>query len=222
MGWEPQAEWARSAEQLANRWLENCRKFSGHKQFFRALGWGPRLCRLFVVAGVRAAVESQLNARSRSLLEVVEARADEAISEEALLAELNAITQEIVEVNRQVIHEAVWNIASMAPVFAAGYLAKLQQHRELFGKILAAMVGPGWKWSDDWKTGTVVRLAGGIYDQQEWDVMPILADALQDAGCDEVGVLRYCRGTGPFFRGCWVLDVILSKRDTLFPRLLDS
>jgi hypothetical protein len=41
--------------------------------------------------------------------------------------------------------------------------------------------------------------------------MPILADALQDAGCDHADILDHCRGDGPHVRGCWVVDLLLGK-----------
>lgn len=63
-----------------------------------------------------------------------------------------------------------------------------------------------------WLTSTVVSLAHGIYEQRAFDRLPILADALQDAGCDSEDVLNHCRGPGEHVRGCWVLDLILGKR----------
>jgi hypothetical protein len=62
-----------------------------------------------------------------------------------------------------------------------------------------------------WRTSTVVALAQGIYDERAFDRMPILADALQDAGCDNDDVLTHCRGPGPHARGCWVVDLVLGK-----------
>ena len=62
-----------------------------------------------------------------------------------------------------------------------------------------------------WLTSTVVQLAVGIYDEKAFDRMPILADALQDAGCDNADVLDHCRGPRPHVRGCWVVDLILGK-----------
>jgi len=47
-----------------------------------------------------------------------------------------------------------------------------------------------------WLTSTVVALANGIYQDHAFDRMPILADALQDAGCDNEGMLTHCRSEG--------------------------
>ena len=41
--------------------------------------------------------------------------------------------------------------------------------------------------------------------------MPILADALQDAGCDSDDTLNHCRGRSPHVRGCWVVDLLLDR-----------
>jgi hypothetical protein len=41
--------------------------------------------------------------------------------------------------------------------------------------------------------------------------MPILADALQDAGCENADILDHCRGPGPHVRGYWVVDLVLGK-----------
>ncbi len=62
----------------------------------------------------------------------------------------------------------------------------------------------------DWLTPVVVGLARGIYDNWAFDRLPILADALQDAGCVDERVLAHCRGPGPHTRGCWVVDWVLS------------
>lgn len=62
-----------------------------------------------------------------------------------------------------------------------------------------------------WLTSTVVALAGCVYHEEAFDRLPILADALQDAGCDSDDVLDHCRGCGPHVRGCWVVDLLLGK-----------
>jgi hypothetical protein len=62
-----------------------------------------------------------------------------------------------------------------------------------------------------WRTTTATQLARGMYDARDFAAMPILADALQDAGCEEVSILDHCRGRGPHVRGCWVVDLVLGK-----------
>jgi hypothetical protein len=62
-----------------------------------------------------------------------------------------------------------------------------------------------------WLTSTVLALASGIYNEKAFDRMPILADALQHAGCDNADMLNHCRQPEEHVRGCWVVDLILSK-----------
>jgi hypothetical protein len=60
-----------------------------------------------------------------------------------------------------------------------------------------------------WRTGTAVALARQMYNSRDFGAMPILADALQDAGCDNDEVLSHCRAEAAHFRGCWVVDGVL-------------
>ncbi len=61
-----------------------------------------------------------------------------------------------------------------------------------------------------WRTDTAVSLARGMYDSREFGAMPILADALQDAGCEDEQILTHCRDANqPHVRGCWVCDLVL-------------
>ena len=62
-----------------------------------------------------------------------------------------------------------------------------------------------------WRTDTARLLAGQMYESRDFSAMPILADALQDAGCSRADVLDHCRGPGPHVRGCWVVDLVLGK-----------
>ena len=65
--------------------------------------------------------------------------------------------------------------------------------------------------SPEWRTETAVAIARGMYESRDFSAMPILADALQDAGCDNDEILDHCRGPGPHVRGCWVVDLVLGK-----------
>jgi hypothetical protein len=62
-----------------------------------------------------------------------------------------------------------------------------------------------------WRTDTVLSLARVMYDTRDFAGMPILADALQDAGCEHAVILDHCRGTSTHVRGCWVVDLVLGK-----------
>lgn len=62
-----------------------------------------------------------------------------------------------------------------------------------------------------WLSSTAVAIAAGIYHDTAFDRLPILADALQDAGCENEDILNHLRGEGPHVRGCWALDLVLSK-----------
>jgi hypothetical protein len=67
-----------------------------------------------------------------------------------------------------------------------------------------------------WLTSTVLDLARTIYDEFPRQAggcmkMPILADALMDAGCDSEDIINHCRGPAPHVRGCFVVDLILGK-----------
>jgi hypothetical protein len=50
-----------------------------------------------------------------------------------------------------------------------------------------------------------------MYESRDFTAMPILADAVQDAGCEDEQVLGHCRRSGPHVRGCWCVDLLLGK-----------
>lgn len=81
--------------------------------------------------------------------------------------------------------------------------------RDIFGNpFRPANLEPSWlRWND----GTIPRIARGIYENRAFDGLPILHDALLDAGCDNDDILAHCRGAGPHVRGCWVIDLLLGK-----------
>jgi hypothetical protein len=64
----------------------------------------------------------------------------------------------------------------------------------------------------EWLTPPVVSLAQQTYDSRSFSALPILADALEDAGCSEAAILDHCRGPGPHVLGCFAVDLILGKQ----------
>ncbi len=62
-----------------------------------------------------------------------------------------------------------------------------------------------------WLTPDVVQLAHAIYADRTFDRMPALGDELEKADCTHFAILGHCRGPGPHVRGCWVVDILLSR-----------
>ena len=62
-----------------------------------------------------------------------------------------------------------------------------------------------------WNGGAIPKLAQTIYDQLAFDQMPVLADALTEAGCNNEDMLARCWSGGKHVRGCWVVDLLLEK-----------
>jgi len=90
---------------------------------------------------------------------------------------------------------------------ARGALSELI--REVFGNpFRITTVDPAWLVS---KESAVRHLAEAIYEERRWEDMPILADALEDAGCDDEEMLRHCREPHRHTLGCWVLDLLLGN-----------
>jgi hypothetical protein len=62
-----------------------------------------------------------------------------------------------------------------------------------------------------WERGPVAEMAQTIYDKRLFERSPVLADALEDAGCTDATILGHLRGPGPHVRGCHVVDLLLGK-----------
>ncbi len=60
-------------------------------------------------------------------------------------------------------------------------------------------------------TPAIEALADAIYGERAFDRMPVLGDALEEAGLNSIEVLGHCREPGEHVRGCWVLDALLGK-----------
>jgi hypothetical protein len=81
--------------------------------------------------------------------------------------------------------------------------------RDIFGNPFRSVVlDPNWLM---WNAGVVVRIAQQMDEERDFTGMPVLGDALEEAGCTDPDILRHCREPGEHARGCWILDLCLGK-----------
>jgi hypothetical protein len=100
--------------------------------------------------------------------------------------------------------------AAMVAVNSGDKAAELSAQTELFRDIFGNPFRPV-AFDPRWRTPEAVGVAWGIYDERAFDKVPLLADALMDAGCDRADILAHCRSEGPHVRGCWVVDSVLGR-----------
>lgn len=116
--------------------------------------------------------------------------------------------------------------AGLAPREFVGYetdhfweseVYKLEQEREMMvqARLLRDIVGNPFRTQAldiDWRTSTVVSLARATYDDQDYLRLPILGDALEDAGCGDSQMLAHCRDPKQrHVKGCWLIDLFAEK-----------
>ncbi len=95
-----------------------------------------------------------------------------------------------------------------------GWLQTVAHGNRILANNLRDIVGNPFRpvaFTPHWCTINVLELARTIYDERAFERLPILADALMDAGCDDEQIIGHCRSNGPHVRGCWLLDMILGK-----------
>ncbi len=94
-----------------------------------------------------------------------------------------------------------------ARIFGDNSVLSTNLLRDIFGNPFRPVA-----FDPNWRTATAVGLAQTMYDARHFNAMPILADALQDAGCEDDAILGHCRdANGIHVRGCWVVDLVLGK-----------
>jgi hypothetical protein len=100
-------------------------------------------------------------------------------------------------------------IASSTADAAAERAAQANLVRDIFGNpFRPGALDPFWL---AWGNGFIARLSREIYDERAFERLPILADALEDAGCREEVLLGHCRSGAEHARGCWALDLLLTR-----------
>jgi hypothetical protein len=115
-------------------------------------------------------------------------------------------------------HQAVLNVSGFNFAYTANLAENAGEGRQVEQAaqchLLRCVVGNPFRpvtFSPGWRTDTAVSLARQMYESRDFSAMPILADALQDAGCGSADILDHCRSPGPHVRGCWCIDLVLEK-----------
>lgn len=106
---------------------------------------------------------------------------------------------------------AAWQAIERYPSFRAGRDSANRRFTELCLDIFSPNPFAQPVIDPSWRTSTVLTLASQMYESRDFAALPVLADALQDAGCEDEQLLSHCRGPGPHVRGCWVVDLVLGK-----------
>jgi hypothetical protein len=202
-----------------------------------AKGKKVRKCRLVAVAWARSLGALLTDERSRLAVEAAEQFADGRATLGNLQRCATAAFNAYVELRDAhgpsdwrataavVAMVSAWNPAYSGPMDTLRRLAKALAEAGAAARPGAAVGGPYAAlvrevftnpfrpvvFSPSWRTDTAVTLAHQMYEAREFSALPILADAIQDAGCTSAEILDHCRGDGPHVRGCWVVDLVLAK-----------
>jgi hypothetical protein len=186
-----------------------------------------RKLRLFACACVRRVLDLADHPSSRRAIKVAEAFADGLQSSKELREAYSALQSQSQATDQgQVILAVSWAanpyaISEYLAIQAAAYAVSARKYdgiefaeqgchaailRDVFGHALQALVPRSSNYG-----GTPTRIARFIYDRRSFEDLPILADALEEAGCDNADILNHCRQPGEHVRGCWALDAVLGK-----------
>jgi hypothetical protein len=126
----------------------------------------------------------------------------------------NAVTSYAAKAAAEQEHRQLWNRAREAECAAQAALLRCIVGPTLFRPLL-----PVAPFILEWNDGTVRRLAAAIYEERALPAgtldngrLAILADALEEADCDNEEVLSHLRQQGvSHYRGCWVIDLLLNR-----------
>jgi hypothetical protein len=126
-----------------------------------------------------------------------------------------AIDMAVETVHAQALEAAFYMTATSLPL--AGYCGGEKEAEAVLCDLLRCVFGNPFRSVAihsailDWHNATIPKLGQAIDDNRRFTDMPILADALEEAGCTEPEFLDHCRQPGPHVRGCWVIDLLTGK-----------
>ncbi len=193
-----------------------------------------RKLRLLAVACCRAEPERDDDGFSRSVIEAADRYADGLVTEEersklhsSVYYFLDAIESDN-DTERTAFFRSLICVIHDDPVYSATYVSvhwrgvEVERARrailfksiaihDIFGLLpfVPTTVDPSVL---TWNDRTIPRIAQGIYIDRAFDRMPILHDALLDAGCSDELLLSHCRNPESHVRGCWAVDLLLGKK----------
>jgi hypothetical protein len=180
-----------------------------------------RRVRLFAVACCRKDWHLLTDSRSKRAVEVAEQYADGLIGQEELITPRQAVRRVAWSAQIAFGNSHPWRAATAAEISLRdfiiawkidpdeGWQEKTLVLLDIFGNPFRQVsVDPAWR---SWHDATIPRLAQQMYDSRDFASMPVLADALEEAGCTSADILNHCRQPGVHVRGCWVVDLLLGK-----------
>src|SRR5581483_8581423 len=188
-----------------------------------------RKYRLWACASARQELHRLQDERFRHAIEVAERFADQ----QAKQSELDAAHRAVREAHAEMATSEYSRAAAKAAQTARRCLAQSidtlwddWQENASEADIVRDLIGIPFRrvvLAPFWLTSAVKAMAQGAYDERSlpsgrldnWR-LAVVADALDDAGCDDVDLLAHLRSHGAHYRGCWALDVILNKEPLTF------
>jgi hypothetical protein len=185
-------------------------------RFLRDNGRTARKRRLFACACCRH-VWRRLSPAGCVAVEVAERYADGQASDPEREAARKALGRAGLDAADKAAREVTAHSKGFREEYAAAEAAAAGRHaflaalvRDIFGNPFrpAPTVVASWL---AWNGGTVAKLAAAIYDERRFGDLPILAGALEDAGCADAAILAHCREPGEHVKECWVVDLLLGK-----------
>jgi hypothetical protein len=198
-----------------------------------------RKFRLFAVACCRRIWSLMPEQRSRQIVEVAERYADDVADSEDLEEAWDAASVDLDGVDNATeaaAYAAVDTDEEAAACSAADFAADAADEVSFFSplprercwgtggvaeraaqaELLRCIFGNPFRpvdLSPSWVTPAVTGLADTIYQERAFDLLPVLADALEEAGCDNAEILHHSRSKTSHARGCWIVDLLLTRNE---------